>query len=257
MTYNQTHLTDGAAYNPTTDTWRRLPDAPIASSGSQSVWTGDELIILGNEEPAQAAAYDPTANEWRRLAGAPEGALSEPIWTGTTILTTVETFDPDSGPNFASYDLSTDSWHLGDEAPYAALVAVPDDDGVSRTVIGLPFDTGAPVDVLDDTGNRVGHLPGQPGEVDVFGDRVAADGIWVGDEALFWIRGADSSLPQDGTTEAWALNPATQTWRPLPAGIESDNPVMTIGDILLVVPESAESDITRAHLYRPPTTPAG
>jgi hypothetical protein len=59
----------GAAYDPVTDTWRRLPDSPLSPQASTAVWTGQELIawdyLLG------AAAYDPAADSWRALPDVP------------------------------------------------------------------------------------------------------------------------------------------------------------------------------------------
>jgi hypothetical protein len=40
-------FTDGAAYNPATNTWRRLLPAPVGGQQSPTgVWTGRELVIL-------------------------------------------------------------------------------------------------------------------------------------------------------------------------------------------------------------------
>jgi hypothetical protein len=269
--YNQTELADGAAYNPDTDTWRRLPEAPIDyyAGYSNAVWTGDEVIVLGGGQGNQAAAYNPATNQWRRLADVPghELAVDEwgrPIWTGTSILTTI-------GPWLARYDPTADTWQLGDEARYAALVGIPDDDGVTRTVIALPSVTGAPVEVLDDTGTLVGQLPGHPGDVDVFGDRIEADGIWLGDEAVFHIMGANWGLigdsaylvVDDHTVDvsdvpvAWALNPATQTWRTLEERVDGFTE-LAIGDLLFAWrPESPGGAVAAATLYRSPTTAAG
>jgi hypothetical protein len=44
---------DGAAYDPATDTWRRLPPGPLtARSGPSAIWTGQEVVILGGFELA-------------------------------------------------------------------------------------------------------------------------------------------------------------------------------------------------------------
>ena len=86
---NGASLLDGAAYNPTTDTWRPLPEGPFDSweSGATGVWAGDELVVVGFEasqagERYPMAAYDPATNEWRPLADAPEGFSFELLWTG-------------------------------------------------------------------------------------------------------------------------------------------------------------------------------
>jgi hypothetical protein len=61
-------LTDAAAYNPATRTWRSLPSMPARRAGATAVWTGNELLIWGGNaaaEPrgqlADGAAFRPTS----------------------------------------------------------------------------------------------------------------------------------------------------------------------------------------------------
>ncbi len=115
-------LTDGAAYNPATDTWRRLADDPFDSwqLASGSVWTGEELILTGIEADPQVgegqrmAAYDPATDQWRQLADPPQGFDSfNLLWTGEAILTTVTGMDPTTGDasnlELVRYDPSSDT----------------------------------------------------------------------------------------------------------------------------------------------------
>jgi hypothetical protein len=86
-------LTDGAAYDPATNVWRTLPASPLdARSGSHSIWTGSELLVLGggtwdrngNDVPQSGgAAYDPATNRWR-AASWPllDRENAHPIWAG-------------------------------------------------------------------------------------------------------------------------------------------------------------------------------
>ena len=65
----------GAAYDPETDTWTVLPEAPIADRCDHSVtWTGSELLVFGGMTTCgdpnvlavgDAAAYDPETDTWR------------------------------------------------------------------------------------------------------------------------------------------------------------------------------------------------
>jgi hypothetical protein len=79
---------DGAAYNPETETWRRLPEAPIDARAPLAAWTGDELLVWGtavrvDPRPRDGAAYDPETNEWRTIADAPiELTDATAVWTG-------------------------------------------------------------------------------------------------------------------------------------------------------------------------------
>ena len=72
---------DGASYDPATDEWRVLPDAPLpAGYDVMGAWTGEEVVVLvsptgtgSSDYPkfAEAAAYDPAARAWRDLASPP------------------------------------------------------------------------------------------------------------------------------------------------------------------------------------------
>ena len=67
---------DGSAYNPETNTWRTLAEAPIGGQQSPAgAWTGHELVILSGSapdgKPVAGAAYDPTSDAWRSIASVP------------------------------------------------------------------------------------------------------------------------------------------------------------------------------------------
>ena len=64
------YVRTGAAYNPKTDAWRRVPAAPIPGGGGYSaIWTGNEMILWGDPQGSRGssgnigAAYDPATNE--------------------------------------------------------------------------------------------------------------------------------------------------------------------------------------------------
>jgi hypothetical protein len=69
----------GAAYDPTTDEWRRIaePPAPLAHPHSQAVWTGDRVVAqLGPTDSPEVLggyAYDPVEDTWEEY-GQPVGA---------------------------------------------------------------------------------------------------------------------------------------------------------------------------------------
>jgi hypothetical protein len=76
-----TPLGDGAAYDPVSNRWRRLPPAPLEGLVDPvSTWTGSELVVIGGyrsgrdaavQHSRRGAAYDPTGNRWRELPQAP------------------------------------------------------------------------------------------------------------------------------------------------------------------------------------------
>ena len=79
-----------AAYNPATNTWRRLAPLPNTSLrfASSAVWDGREVLV-----PAVGAgsrltyAYTPATNKWRLRAPLPSGRVgATAVWTGTRLV---------------------------------------------------------------------------------------------------------------------------------------------------------------------------
>ena len=123
---------DGAAYDPTTDTWTALSatGAPTARFGHAAVWTGSKMIVWGGEglpkDPlndwyawfTDGAAYDPAVDRWTPIStrDAPPWSNGVVVWTGSRMLVWGG-FDRDaqtghSTPVYAgrAYDPDTDSW---------------------------------------------------------------------------------------------------------------------------------------------------
>lgn len=114
-----TRFADGAAFNPTTDSWRMIADAPIPGRWYHlSTWTGSEMLIVGgNQSTRTGAAYSPESDSWRVLAEAPFAVGSErpdgavlpdnfgAVWTGDRYLL----WDPRSD-RVSAYSPDEDSW---------------------------------------------------------------------------------------------------------------------------------------------------
>ncbi|MGZ4302510.1 MAG: hypothetical protein ACXVE0_12975 [Gaiellaceae bacterium] len=90
-------LARAAAYNPVTDTWRRIAPLPARRTNANAVWDGREVLIVGGtgaprggNPPAPAAvgfAYNPVTNRWRRLAPMKSGRSgAAAVWTGKRLL---------------------------------------------------------------------------------------------------------------------------------------------------------------------------
>ncbi len=85
-------LSDGAAYNPATDSWRQLDSSPLGTvRQAQWLWTGSELVVRSTDGVTTedvAAAWDPARNSWRPLPDWPlRGRSSDTlVWTGSTII---------------------------------------------------------------------------------------------------------------------------------------------------------------------------
>lgn len=78
-------LSDGAAYDPATDSWRTLRSG-LAHPGFTPIWTGSELILFAK---GGAVLYDPATDEWSSgdfvWDDIPHDDQS-PVWTGSVVL---------------------------------------------------------------------------------------------------------------------------------------------------------------------------
>lgn len=59
----------GAAYNPDTDSWRRIADSDLSPQASTAAWNGTELIAW--DYLNGSAPYDPATDAWRPLPRVP------------------------------------------------------------------------------------------------------------------------------------------------------------------------------------------
>ncbi len=93
-------LTDGAAYNPTTQTWRTIAPAPATGLDvTGAVWSGTEMLVWGGyaEYPCGTECvgsnygyrYNPTTDKWQYITtvGAPGPRVSNGmVWTGQSLV---------------------------------------------------------------------------------------------------------------------------------------------------------------------------
>jgi len=131
------YVNDGAAYNPTTDSWRSVPSSPIKGRWQHTaVWTGDTMIIWGGaatdqdrDALADGAAYNPETNTWTTIPPGPLDPRNEHagLWTDQGMIIWgghVRT----SGSSWrqyadgAIYDSATETWTLIDPAPATGTI---------------------------------------------------------------------------------------------------------------------------------------
>ncbi|TMK57225.1 MAG: hypothetical protein E6G60_17190, partial [Actinobacteria bacterium] len=126
-------LARAAAYNPVTDTWRRIAKLPAPRGGSTAVWDGRELLVIGgapaprggNPAPLTKVgfAYDPAANRWRSLPPMESGRVaSAAVWTGNQLLLwggsqTADAGPPVIPPHGLAYDPPATRWSALPQAP--------------------------------------------------------------------------------------------------------------------------------------------
>lgn len=194
---------EASAYDPTTDTWRSLPNTGVNRPG-QAVWTGSRVLFLadaadGAGGPAVGLALDPRRGRWQRIAAPPLSRFTAPpVWTGNEVVAmgaAVQT-DParpsqgDSQAGAAVYDPRSDRW---------TIVATPGDLRLDQLVVPSAVWSGREVLVLGSPGF------GSPPDQDVVGAafdpgtrrwrRLPAPGLstrgamaaeWTGSELLVW-----------------------------------------------------------------------
>lgn len=181
-------LADGAAYDPVTHSWHRLPQSPLTGRENASdVWAGSELIIWGGDDLndwgtggpvfGDGAAYLPTTNTWEMLPPAPIEPRTDAtiIWTGRQVIV------------FGGRD--SDGNYIDDGATY---------DPGSRTWSVLPA------------------LPSESGTP------VGASAIWTGSELITWVTYEVRNNGLYGSTDVEELPVGSSEWKRLP--ISNDTP---------------------------------
>lgn len=88
-----TLLPSAAAFNPATNSWRSVPEAPEAFTGSDrsytDLWTGREVLILSaGDAQGRPLLFDPATNQWQFGTPSPTPGRTEGpvVWDGTAAL---------------------------------------------------------------------------------------------------------------------------------------------------------------------------
>jgi N-acetylneuraminic acid mutarotase len=88
-------LSDGARYNPATDTWTPVSNvnAPSARSLHTAVWTGTEMIVWSGASGTgfnSGGRYNPATDTWLPVSANPLVSLAQylhtAVWTGTEMI---------------------------------------------------------------------------------------------------------------------------------------------------------------------------
>ena len=110
--------TDGAAYNPTTRTWRKLSPAPDGLAGfTHAAWTGDRVVIVveptSDRATTAAATYDPDTDTWELLPPGPitNFGRSSSAWTGDElVIVNSDPYRDYATPGVVALNPSTGRW---------------------------------------------------------------------------------------------------------------------------------------------------
>jgi hypothetical protein len=114
-----------AAYDPSSDTWRTIPQPSMSFTDADVLWTGSEVIVFGarqgpggGEPPlADGLLLDPVTDIWRDVAdvdlpawrGFPgnigiDANLARAVWNGSRMVVV------DYGLRTAAFDPASDTW---------------------------------------------------------------------------------------------------------------------------------------------------
>ena len=214
----------GLAYNPTTESWRKLPPAPVRMVANQeraqtAVWTGTELVVYGNDRQDRPAfaSYDPSSDEWSAPIRTPfsKQVVGPLVWTGSEVVlwggldhadvgvpAVGTAYSPDTGTwrQLSKSPLAPRQWHTGvwtgDEILYW---------GGTHFVTG-DFRDGAAYDPARDTWRML------PDDASVAG-RYWHQATWTGSEMVVFggLEGpfeSSSALIYAPDTERWRVSPS-------------------------------------------------
>jgi hypothetical protein len=207
---------DGAAYDPASRTWHRLPSGPLSGrSSAAAVWTGKEVLIWGGGRDGgdlnDGAAFDPAGGEWRALAPSPLSPRTPvaSVWTGSEMVVWGDDSRSAGDPHHegAAYDPAADRWRQLPSAPLELNQAGAIWTGEEMIVFGSRLDGNNRADTehaqgmaYDPEANVWRVIAGYPLSPQ------ASTVLWTGKEMIAW----------DYELEAGAYDPAGDTWRRLP-----------------------------------------
>jgi hypothetical protein len=217
---------DGAAYDPTTDTWTALPpaNAPSPRACHTAVWTGTEMIVWGgNNSPSYlrtGGRYDPARGTWTALPteGAPKARSQHTaIWTGTEMIVWGGRSDSNDtlGDAAARYNPRTNLWTpvpnpsgLVDRSEHVAVWTGSEMivwGGYSNT-LKTYFADGARFNPTTNVWTPIAPA-------DMTAARRQATGLWTATDMLIW---AGFSSPAGYDAWATRYTPGTDRWTPVP-----------------------------------------
>ena len=196
---------NAAAYNPATNTWRRLAHPPATPNYCRrdSVFTGSIVLVWS----CRATAYTPAKGQWRRLPDPPTGH-GFAVWTGREVIGWGGGCCGDAGADGSAYNPATNT-----------LAQAPTLAARSRAVSarGLGRARGARLRQRHQRGQRQAALAGvcrgaaynpSTNRWRVLAKRPVAGGaaVWDGFEMVVVAAGKSGRI-----TEAY--NPVTNSWR--------------------------------------------
>ncbi len=219
-------LGDGAAYDPVTDTWRRIADAPQSLTYAQAIWTGTEMLVLAPrlgaqtegdvEQDAATLLYDPVKDSWRTLDPGPAAYPPNQLgWTGRYV---VVPQGSEEGRDVGDWllDPATGSWQRLPDDPFPATF----DRALTWTGDELVF-TGL---LIDEPGSDEQTFVVAKLDLDSMRwEREPRSPVRFWTQAWYWFdERVVTAIQQNSTSDdstvgsSGALDPRTGGWEPVP-----------------------------------------
>jgi hypothetical protein len=201
-------LRDGAAYDPVSDSWRRIPPAPVPVGSGDRLLAADGVVVLRDwrQHGSRWFTYEPDHNRWARVHDVPDGVGDLPSAYGSKVYALV-------GRRVAVYDVRSFQWsllppdHRQPALTQRRVTATP--SGV--VVTGYLGQDGITVSVTAELydGTSWHRLP----QSHVQGN----DWAWAGDRMIDFDSYAHQAMePQPGVELGGQLDPASGRWGRLP-----------------------------------------
>ena len=211
----------GYVYDPATQAWSAIADAPEALESPGGAFVGGTLYLIGGWNAAGDAsstvyAYDPSSDSWSQKADLP-AALAAPgvaVLNGSLYVVggcTTGNCAPTSKATY-QYDPGSDSW--SQVADYPAPVAFPACGGASGEIVcagGINADTNA------DTAAAYAYDPGSDSWTQVADmpyDNWAMS--YAGANNMLEVTGGVTNGTSTVTNQAAVYDPASDSWSALP-----------------------------------------
>jgi hypothetical protein len=212
---------DGAYLDSTTNTWRKLPRAPLAADRGDAigVWTGREVVVLNGVDEVRAAAFDPVAFTWRELPDPPlanaANAMNRAFFVdGAVIVIGVATEGDGKAPSqVARLDLATSKWTpLANPPVEFSSFFEAASTGEEIIVVGhrpnmKDEGCGSMLLAYRPSANTWREIPAGPAA-----DRLSLIVVWTGTE-LFVGGGRMCDDAREPSRSADLLDPVTGVWR--------------------------------------------
>ena len=208
-------LRDGAAYDPSTDSWHPIAKSPVPVGSGSRLVAADWHVVLRSTVESEWFVYDPDADSWSRIADVPRNAGDVPSALGSDVYVL-------AGRRVAVYGVGEDQWSMLPADPIQPRLGqrrvTATTSGVVVTGVDAtqPNDGSTPSLLLADVwdGTSWHRLP--PSEQLGTGNSWTWTGTRMVDPDPFAMDGGEvdnwgRSYPQGGT-----LDPATGTWGSLP-----------------------------------------